>query len=190
MMTNPQLLHFINNRALLPPWPGQMQHVDLAMGCFWGAERLFWPLEGVYVTMVGYQGGETLNPSYTEICQEQTGHAESVRVVFDPNTISLEQILAIFWENHDPTQGNRQGNDIGSQYRSVIFTNNKDQIEQAKLSLAATQKLLAAKGYSAITTEIVTNAKFWLAEDDHQQYLAKNPGGYCGLKGTGISCGV
>ncbi|MBL1431090.1 MAG: peptide-methionine (S)-S-oxide reductase MsrA [Robiginitomaculum sp.] len=189
-MTDPQLLHFVNNRALLPPWPEQMQYVDLAMGCFWGAERLFWQLDGVHVTMVGYQGGDTANPNYTEICQKQTNHTESVQVVFDPAMISFEQILMVFWENHDPTQGNRQGNDIGSQYRSMIFTNTDDQFDQANASLAATQKLLNAKGFGEITTSITTGAKFWMAEEEHQQYLAKNPGGYCSIKGTGITCVV
>ncbi len=182
--------HFVNGRSLSPPWPEGLEEISFAMGCFWGAERLFWSLDGVYVTMVGYQGGNTANPDYEQVCTGDTGHAEVVRVMFDLKQITVDELLAAFWENHDPTQGNRQGNDIGSQYRSVIFAHTDKQAEQARRSLQQVQNLLLEKGLGKITTEIITGAQFWLAEDEHQQYLAKNPGGYCGLSGTGIVCGV
>jgi peptide-methionine (S)-S-oxide reductase len=166
-----------------------MQSIGFAMGCFWGAERLFWQLDGVYVTAAGYQGGLRENPNYTLVCQKQTGHAEAVRVVFDPDIISLQSLLKVFWENHNPTQGNRQGNDVGPQYRSMIFTQNPRQTKIAGASLQETQGLLTEKGFGLITTKIIENTKFWLAEEDHQQFLARNPDGYCGLRGTGISCG-
>ena len=187
---NSNLLHAVNGRALDEVWPTNLQNIGLGMGCFWGVERLFWQQKGVYVTATGYQGGAQINPNYTDVCQHQTDHAESVRVVFDPDIVSLALILAIFWENHDPTQGDAQGNDIGGQYRSMIFAQNAQQAEQATDSLHKAQVLLDAKGFGKITTEIVIGAKFWLAEEEHQQYLAKNPGGYCNLAGTGIFCGA
>jgi len=189
-MSDSKIVHFLSGRDLLPPWPEYLQEVGFAMGCFWGAERLFWELNGVYVTMVGYQGGEMIDPDYTSLCQGHTGHAETVQVVFDPAKITLEELLAVFWESHDPTQGDRQGNDVGSQYRSAIFVETKDQAKRAQNSLQQAQVLLKAKGFGPITTKIITGAKFWLAEEYHQQYLAKNPDGYCGISGTGISCGV
>lgn len=188
-MDNP-LQHFVNGRPLTDPYPKNLQQIGFAIGCFWGAERLFWSLSGVYLTSVGYQGGHVENPHYGLVCQKQTGHAEAVQVVFDPKQISVEKLLAVFWENHDPTQGARQGNDIGPQYRSAVFVTSEQQQQQVQRSVEATQQLLDAKGFGTITTEIILHAKYWLAEQDHQQYLAKNPGGYCGLQGTGISCGT
>jgi peptide-methionine (S)-S-oxide reductase len=165
-----------------------MEEIIVALGCFWGAERVFWQAEGVYVTEVGYAGGVTPNPTYEETCSGQTGHTEVVRVVFDSSIISLDAILKLFWESHDPTQGMRQGNDIGTQYRSAIYTTSDEQLAAVKASRLAYDKALRAAGRSNITTEIKALDTFYYAEDYHQQYLAKNPGGYCGIGGTGVSC--
>jgi len=183
--------HYVNRSKLLPPYPAGLEQAVFALGCFWGAERKFWELgNGIYTTAVGYAGGFTPNPTYEETCSGLTGHTEVVLVVFDPTKISYEQLLKTFWENHDPTQGMRQGNDIGTQYRSAIYTFSDAQLKAAKESEATFQKALDAKGYGAITTEIAPIDKFYFAEDYHQQYLAKNPGGYCGLGGTGVSCPI
>lgn len=180
--------HFVNGHALKPPFPQGMQQAVFGLGCFWGAERKFWQQPGVYVTASGYAGGSTPNPSYEEVCSNRTGHAEVVRVVFDPAVISYEQLLNVFWEAHDPTQGMRQGNDVGTQYRSCIFTYGEDQARAAKSSRENYQRGLVAAGFPAVTTEIRAAPEFYYAEDYHQQYLAKNPDGYCGLRGTGVSC--
>ncbi|GAB2519599.1 peptide-methionine (S)-S-oxide reductase MsrA [Microbulbifer agarilyticus] len=177
--------HFVSGNAMVPPFPEGMEQAVFGMGCFWGAERLFWEIEGVWVTAVGYAGGVTPNPNYREVCTGGTGHAEVVLVVFDPAKVSYEELLRRFWEEHDPTQGMRQGNDLGTQYRSVIYTYSDDQAEQARASEAAFQQALEEKGFGAITTDIEPAPTFFYAEEDHQQYLAKNPGGYCGLAGTG-----
>jgi peptide-methionine (S)-S-oxide reductase len=183
--------HFVNGARLKPPYPAGFEQAMFALGCFWGAERKFWELgEGVYVTAVGYAGGFTPNPTYEEVCSGRTGHAEVVLVVFDPNKVSYAQLLKRFWENHDPTQGMRQGNDVGTQYRSAIYTFDEAQRKAAEASKAAYQKALSAKGLSAITTEIASAGEFYFAEDYHQQYLAKNPAGYCGLGGTGVACPI
>jgi len=183
--------HFVNGHPLKPPFPQGLQTAVFALGCFWGAERKFWQLgDGVYVTAVGYAGGSTPNPTYQETCSGQTGHTEVVLVVFDPNKTSYEQLLKTFWENHDPTQGMRQGNDVGTQYRSAIYTTNEQQMKEALASKATYEKALVAKGYRPITTEIAPLKDFYYAEDYHQQYLAKNPGGYCGLGGTGVTCQI
>ena len=182
--------HFVNGNRLEAPFPEGMELAQFGMGCFWGAERVFWQLPGVYSTAVGYAGGETKNPSYEEVCSGFTNHTEAVLVVFDPKKVSYETLLRTFWENHDPTQGMRQGNDQGTQYRSAIYTYGKDQARLAEESKEAFQKALKAKGYGSITTEIRAAPEFYYAEDYHQQYLAKNPGGYCGLGGTGVSCPV
>lgn len=183
--------HFVNGHPLKPPFPDGLQTAVFALGCFWGAERKFWQLgEGVYVTAVGYAGGSTPNPTYQETCTGRTGHTEVVLVAFDPNRISYGALLKTFWENHDPTQGMRQGNDIGTQYRSAIYTTSDQQMKEALESKAAYEKALAAKGYRGITTEIAPLKDFYYAEDYHQQYLAKNPGGYCGLGGTGVTCQI
>jgi peptide-methionine (S)-S-oxide reductase len=181
--------HFVNAAPLVGPWPGKEQAL-FGMGCFWGAERLFWQLPGVTVTAVGYAGGHTPNPTYREVCSGRTGHAEVVLVVFDPKVISYETLLSKFWEEHDPTQGMRQGNDAGTQYRSAIYTFNDEQRRAAEASREAYQKRLTDSGHGRITTEIREAPEFFYAEDYHQQYLAKNPGGYCGLEGTGVSCPV
>src|SRR3712207_5653430 len=160
------------------------------MGCFWGAERVFWQTEGVYSTAVGYAGGFTPNPAYEEVCSGRTGHTEAVLVVFDPKVLSYEELLKVFWENHDPTQGMRQGNDVGTQYRSAIYTYGDAQARAAEASKSAYEQALRAKGYDPITTEIRPAPEFYFAEDYHQQYLAKNPGGYCGISGTGVTCPV
>jgi peptide-methionine (S)-S-oxide reductase len=183
--------HFVNGHSLQGPYPEGLERAVFALGCFWGAERVFWELgDAVYVTAVGYAGGYTPNPTYEEACSGRTGHAEAVLVVFDPKRISYAQLLKTFWENHDPTQGMRQGNDIGTQYRSAIYTFGDAQAQAAAESRAAFGKALAAKGLGAITTEIKAAPPFFFAEDYHQQYLAKNPGGYCGLAGTGVSCPI
>ena len=182
--------HFVNGNPIKPPFPAQMEQVIFGLGCFWGAERKFWQLEGVYTTAVGYSAGYTPNPSYKEVCSGQTGHNEVVLVVYDPATIRFEHLLRVFWEAHDPTQGMRQGNDVGTQYRSGIYTFNDDQQRQAELSRDLYQQQLASAGYGAITTEIKTAGDFYYAEDYHQQYLAKNPNGNCGLGGTGETCPV
>ena len=183
--------HFLNGRALKPPYPQGLETAVFGLGCFWGAERKFWELgDGIYVTAVGYAGGSTPNPTYEETCSGRTGHAEVVLVVFDPKAISYERLLKTFWESHDPTQGMRQGNDIGTQYRSAIYTSSEAQMKAALASKAAYGTALAAKGLGTITTEIAPAGPFYFAEDYHQQYLAKNPAGYCGLGGTGVSCPI
>jgi len=182
--------HFVNGHRLEPPFPSGLDNVIVAMGCFWGAERCFWELPGVYTTAVGYAGGYTPNPTYEEVCSGRTGHTEVVLVVYDPKKVSFETILKTFWESHDPTQGMRQGNDVGTQYRSAIYCSTPEQKKLAEASRLAYEPALKAKGYDAITTEIKDAPPFYYAEDYHQQYLAKNPGGYCGLGGTGVSCPV
>jgi peptide-methionine (S)-S-oxide reductase len=181
--------HFVNGHPLQPPYPAGIEQAVFGLGCFWGAERKFWELgDGVYVTAVGYAGGHTKNPTYEEVCSGRTGHTEVVLVAFDPAKISYDRLLKTFWEIHNPTQGMRQGNDVGTQYRSAIYTYGNGQAEAAVASKAAYQKALAAKGLGTITTEIAPAGPFYFAEDYHQQYLAKNPAGYCGLGGTGVSC--
>lgn len=180
--------HHVFHRSLLPPYPDTMVVADFGLGCFWGAERKFWNTRGVWLTAVGYQGGHTPNPTYEEVCSGRTGHTEVVRVVFDPAVIAFEELLQVFWESHDPTQGMRQGNDIGTQYRSAIYTHSDAQELIAKASRQAYDKALGAAGYSAITTELRPAPPFYYAEPYHQQYLSKNPAGYCGLGGTGVSC--
>ena len=183
--------HVVLGTPMEPPYPEGLQQVIFGLGCFWGAERKFWQLEGVYTTEVGYAGGFTPNPTYEEVCSGRTGHAEVVRVVFDPSKISYEKLLATFWKSHDPTQGMRQGNDVGTQYRSAIYTTTDEQLAEARASREAYQNALTAAHYDEITTEIVPAAEFYPAEDYHQQYLAKVPNGYCGLGGTGrIPCPV
>ena len=182
--------HFANGHPLKPPFPAGMQQAVFGLGCFWGAERLFWKIPGVYSTSVGDAGGETKNPTYEEVCSGFTNHAEVVLVVFDPKAISYEELLKVFWEGHDPTQGMRQGNDRGSQYRSTIYAYGDEQLRAAEKSKEAFQQALKAKGFGPITTEIRAAPEFYYAEDYHQQYLGKNPGGYCGLGGTGVSCPV
>jgi peptide-methionine (S)-S-oxide reductase len=183
--------HFVNGHNIKPPHPEGLERAMFGLGCFWGAERKFWELgDGIYVTAAGYAGGYTPNPNYKEVCSGRTGHTEVVQVVFDPKKISYEQLLKTFWESHDPTQGMRQGNDVGTQYRSAIYTFGDAQHEAAEASKAAYQKALAAKGLGPITTEIAPAGEFYFAEDYHQQYLAKNPAGYCGLGGTGVSCPI
>jgi peptide-methionine (S)-S-oxide reductase len=182
--------HFVNGNPLQAPFPPEMQQAVFGMGCFWGVERLFWEAEGVFSTAAGYAGGTTANATYQQVCGGATGHAEVVLVVFDPAQISYAELLAIFWENHDPTQGMRQGNDRGTQYRSAIYTGSAEQEALARSSLAAYQAELSSSRYGAITTEIAPIGKFYYAEEYHQQYLAKNPDGYCGLKGTGVSCPI
>ena len=181
--------HFVNGQALQAPYPAGLEQAVFGLGCFWGAERKFWELgDGVYVTAVGYAGGHTKNPTYEEVCSGRTGHTEVVLVAYDPDKLSYDRLLKTFWESHNPTQGMRQGNDVGTQYRSAIYTYGDAQREAATASNAAYQKALAAKGLDAITTEIAPAGPFYFAEDYHQQYLAKNPAGYCGLGGTGVSC--
>jgi len=183
--------HFVNHHALKGPYPEGSAMAMFGLGCFWGAERKFWELgDGIHVTAVGYAGGFTPNPTYEEVCSGRTGHNEVVLVVYDPKTISYDALLKTFWESHDPTQGMRQGNDVGTQYRSGIYTFNAEQKKAAEASKAMYDKELAKKRYGAITTEIVEAPPFYFAEDYHQQYLAKNPFGYCGLGGTGVSCPV
>jgi peptide-methionine (S)-S-oxide reductase len=182
--------HYVLGTPLEPPFPEGLERAVFALGCFWGAERLFWQLDGVYTTTVGYAGGYTPNATYEEVCSGRTGHAEVVLVVYDPEKISYEELLKTFWEGHDPTQGMRQGNDAGTQYRSAIYTSSDSQREAAQASLARYQERLNDGGYGEITTEIEPEGDFYYAEDYHQQYLAKNPNGYCGLGGTGVSCPV
>ena len=182
--------HFVLGTPLEPPFPEGLEQVVFGMGCFWGAERKFWTAPGVYTTAVGYAGGFTPNPTYEEVCSGRTGHTEVVLVVFDPKLTSFEDMLRIFWENHDPTQGMRQGNDIGTQYRSSIYTSNDAQARAVEASRAMFQPRLDAEDYGEITTEIAPAPTFYYAEDYHQQYLAKNPNGYCGLGGTGVSCPI
>jgi len=182
--------HFVNGNPLEGPFPSHLELAMFGMGCFWGVERMFWQLEGVYTTAVGYAAGLTPNPSYQEVCSGLTGHNEVVLVVFDPTVVSYDQLLKVFWEGHDPTQGMRQGNDMGTQYRSGIYTYDEQQAAAAEASFTNFQPALASAGYGDITTEIIPAPEFYYAEDYHQQYLAKNPGGYCGLGGTGVSCPV
>ena len=182
--------HFVNRNRLTAPFPEGMQRALFGMGCFWGAEKKFWSVPGVYSTAVGYAGGSTPNATYREVCTGMTGHNEVVLVVFDPAATSYEQLLKVFWENHDPTQGMRQGNDVGTQYRSGIYYFDEAQKRAAESSRDLFQKQLEASGYGTITTEILSAPEFYYAEDYHQQYLAKNPDGYCGLGGTGVSCPV
>ena len=182
--------HFVNGNPLRGPFPDTVQQAVFGLGCFWGAERRFWQTDGVFTTAVGYAGGITPNPTYEEVCSGDTGHTEVVLVVFDPVFVSFEGLLKVFWESHDPTQGMRQGNDVGTQYRSAIYTLDDAQQSAARQSLAAYQAELTAAGHGPITTEILPLDTFYYAEDYHQQYLAKNPGGYCGIGGTGVSCPV
>lgn len=182
--------HFVLGTPMKPPFPEGTQLAMFGMGCFWGAERRFWQLEGVVSTQVGYAAGYTKNPTYEEVCSGRTGHAEVVRVVFDPRHILYEELLKAFWEGHDPTQGMRQGNDVGTQYRSGLYVYDDEQRRAAEASKAAYQEALSKAGYGAITTEILDAPPFYYAEDYHQQYLAKNPHGYCGLGGTGVLCPV
>jgi len=180
--------HFVNGNPLKGPFPDNLQQAVFGMGCFWGAEKKFWELDGIFSTAAGYAGGTTPDPDYREVCSGSTGHAEVVLVVFDPDVVSYAELLQVFWENHDPTQGMRQGNDMGTQYRSAIYTNDDAQQRAAKETLDAYASELGSAGYNAITTEIQTLDTFYYAEDYHQQYLAKNPDGYCGIGGTGVSC--
>jgi peptide-methionine (S)-S-oxide reductase len=182
--------HYVLGTPLRPPFPEGLAQAVFGMGCFWGAERVFWQAPGVYTTAVGYAGGFTPNPTYEEVCSGSTGHTEAVLVVFDPTVTSYEEMLRLFWENHDPTQGMRQGNDMGTQYRSAIYTHGASQRAAAERTRDAYAPLLTAGGHGQITTEIAPAGPFYYAEDYHQQYLAKNPGGYCGLGGTGVSCPI
>lgn len=183
-------MHFVNGRPLQGPIPQGMEQAMFGMGCFWGVERMFWGLDGVWMTAVGYAAGSTPNATYEEVCSGKTGHNEVVLVTYDPNEISYERLLQVFWEGHDPTQGMRQGNDRGTQYRSGIYTFSDAQMEAAKASREAFAPRLREKGYGAITTEILDTPTFFYAEDYHQQYLAKNPAGYCGIGGTGVTCPI
>jgi peptide-methionine (S)-S-oxide reductase len=181
-------MHAVHGRSMIEPFPSNMHRLILGLGCFWGAERKFWNIEGVYTTAVGYSAGHTSNPSYAEVCTGMTGHNEVVLVVYDPEIVSLDLLLKVFWESHDPTQGMRQGNDRGTQYRSGIYYTEDMQGEQAALSLQEYQQNLSASGFNRITTEILPAGEFYYAEDYHQQYLEKNPAGYCGLGSTGVLC--
>ncbi|KIG16995.1 Peptide methionine sulfoxide reductase MsrA [Enhygromyxa salina] len=181
-------VHFVNGNRIVPPFPDHLRIVDVAMGCFWGAERKFWVVPGVYSTAVGYAGGHTPNPTYREVCSGQTGHTEVVRVIYDPAQVEFAQLLQVFWESHDPTQGMRQGNDAGTQYRSALYTHTPEQAKIAAASRAGFQAALLEAGYGEITTEQRDAPPFYYAEDYHQQYLAKNPNGYCGLGGAGVTC--
>jgi peptide-methionine (S)-S-oxide reductase len=182
--------HFVSGTPLEGPWPAALQLATFGMGCFWGAERKFWEQKGVFSTAVGYAGGTTPNPTYREVCSGLTGQNEVVQVVFDPKVVSYEELLKLFWENHDPTQGMRQGNDSGTQYRSAIYTHGPEQQRAAEASRDAYARMLESEGFGAITTEIRPAPPFYYAEDYHQQYLAKNPDGYCGIGGTGVSCPI
>jgi len=186
MQFNPE--HFVHGRSMVAPFPAGMETVVFGLGCFWGAERKFWNIDGVYTTAVGYAAGITENPTYQEVCSGMTGHNEVVLVVYDPAVVSFEALLKVFWESHNPTEGMRQGNDRGTQYRSGIYFQSEAQCEQAKASLSAYQAKLKDAGYPTITTEIEVAGEFYYAEEYHQQYLEKNPAGYCGLGGTGVSC--
>ena len=183
-------IHAINQRPLKGPYPKNCESVVVGLGCFWGAERKFWELEGVWVTAVGYAGGETENPTYNEVCTGRTGHTEVVKVIYDPAIVSFENVLKVFWESHDPTQGMRQGNDVGTQYRSAIYCENQNQLEIAQKTAKEYQNALDSAKYGGITTEIEIRTEFYFAEDYHQQYLHKNPAGYCGLGGTGVVCNI
>ncbi|MEJ2179166.1 MAG: peptide-methionine (S)-S-oxide reductase MsrA [Gammaproteobacteria bacterium] len=182
--------HFVNGNPLKPPFPSSMQQAIFGLGCFWGAERKFWQLQGVYTTAAGYAAGYTPNPSYQEVCTGLTGHNEVVLVVYDPAIISYQELLKVFWQSHNPTQGMRQGNDVGTQYRSGIYYFNDEQRDVAEMTCKIYQANLERAGYEGITTEILPAPVFYYAEDYHQQYLAKNPGGYCGLGGTGVTCNL
>ena len=182
--------HFVNGHRIVPPFPEGLRLAQFGLGCFWGAERIFWQTPGVYSTAVGYAGGDSPNPTYEEVCSGFTNHAEAVLVVFDPKAVTYEQLLKVFWEGHDPTQGMRQGNDRGTQYRSAIYAYGEEQLKAALASRDMFQEALKRKGHGAITTEIKPAGEFYYAEDYHQQYLGKNPNGYCGLGGTGVSCPV
>jgi peptide-methionine (S)-S-oxide reductase len=182
--------HFVNGNPLEGPFPAHLDQAVFGLGCFWGAERLFWVIDGVYSTAVGYAGGITANPTYEEVCSGMTGHNEVVRVVFDPEQVSFDDLLRVFWESHDPTQGMRQGNDRGTQYRSAVYTINDEQQSAARRSLKAYEAELGSAGYGEVTTEILPLDTWYYAEDYHQQYLAKNPAGYCGIGGTGVSCPI
>jgi peptide-methionine (S)-S-oxide reductase len=182
--------HFVLGHPIAPPFPDGLERAVFGMGCFWGAEKKFWLAPGVYTTAVGYAGGLTPNPTYREVCSGATGHTEVVLVVFDPKAVSYEELLRVFWENHDPTQGMRQGNDVGTQYRSGIYVHSADQRRAAEASREAYAKKLREAGYGEVTTEILDAPEFFYAEDYHQQYLAKNPHGYCGIGGTGVSCPI
>jgi peptide-methionine (S)-S-oxide reductase len=182
--------HYVLGNPLEPPFPEGLEQAIFAMGCFWGAERKFWEVHGVYTTAVGYAGGFTPNPTYEEVCSGRTGHTEAVLVVFDPKVVSYETLLKVFWENHDPTQGMRQGNDVGTQYRSAVYTFSDEQTKAVEASERMFQERLNGSGYGGITTEVAPAPVFYYAEDYHQQYLAKNPNGYCGLGGTGVSCPI
>ena len=182
--------HFVLGTPLTGPWPGGTKTAVFGMGCFWGAERKFWQTDGVYSTAVGYAGGFTPNPTYEETCTGRTGHTEVVLVAFDPAKVSYEQLLKVFWENHNPTQGMRQGNDMGTQYRSAVYTLDEGQQAAVETSAAVYQQQLASAGFGVITTELAPLAHFYYAEPPHQQYLAKNPNGYCGIGGTGVSCPI
>jgi len=183
-------VHAVLGTPMTGPWPDNYEIAVVAMGCFWGAERLFWKLNGVYTTAVGYAGGITPNPSYDEVCSGYTGHTEAVQIVYDPEIISYEDILKVFWENHDPTQGMRQGNDIGTQYRSAIYTTTAEQLDVAKMSRDTFAPVVAKAGYGEITTDIEPLGTFYYAEDYHQQYLHKNPDGYCGIGPNGMTCQI
>jgi peptide-methionine (S)-S-oxide reductase len=182
--------HYVNGRTLTPPFPDGLQTIVLGLGCFWGAERIFWELDGVYTTAVGYAGGLTPNPTYEEVCSGRTGHTEVVLVVFDPEVVSLETIMKTFWEAHDPTQGMRQGNDVGTQYRSAVYLTDPSQRAVVEATRDRYQQALTESHRGEITTEIADAGPFFYAEDYHQQYLAKNPNGYCGIGGTGVSCPI
>ncbi|MFI6802449.1 peptide-methionine (S)-S-oxide reductase MsrA [Streptosporangium canum] len=182
--------HAVLDAPLAPPYPEGSEIADFGLGCFWGAERKFWQTPGVVSTSVGYAGGHTRNPTYEEVCSGQTGHTELVRVVFDPSKVSYEELLRVFWEAHDPTQGMRQGNDVGTQYRSAVYFHSPEQEKAALTSRDAYQKVLTESGYGKITTEIAPAGDYFFAEEYHQQYLFKNPGGYCGIGGTGVACPV
>ena len=182
--------HYVGGHQIKPPFPEHLELAVFGLGCFWGAERVFWETEGVYTTAVGYAGGYTPNPTYEEVCSGRTGHTEAVLVVFDPTVITYEQLLKVFWEAHDPTQGMRQGNDVGTQYRSAIYTTTEEQARVAATSRDAYQSALTAAHRGEITTEIAPAGPFFFAEDYHQQYLAKNPAGYCGIGGTGVACPI
>ena len=183
-------IHFVKNTPTIGPFPEQMEIAVFAMGCFWGAERRFWQQDGVFSTQVGYGGGYTTHPTYKEVCSGRTGHTEVVQVVYDPDIISYAQLLKVFWEAHDPTQGHRQGNDVGTQYRSAIYTTTEAQMEKAVSTRDTFQAGLSEQDLGEITTELKADVPFFYAEDYHQQYLGKNPGGYCGLRGTGVSCAL
>ncbi|MGF1463731.1 MAG: peptide-methionine (S)-S-oxide reductase MsrA [Maricaulaceae bacterium] len=182
--------HFVSDRPLKGPYPEGLEIADFGLGCFWGAERVFWRLDGVYVTAVGYQGGHTPNPTYKEVCSGRTGHTEAVRIVYDPTLISYTALLKAFWEAHDPTQGMRQGNDVGTQYRSAVYTHSDEQATLVATSKKRYEEALKSAGLGAVTTEIRPAPEFYFAEDYHQQYLAKNPQGYCGIGGAGVACPV